>query len=87
MKAAERVVGYPLLAPSQSSRVRSLASYDLPPISGFLGRACFVGKEQTANLLEHVLASVDRVQAHRAQKTVAAGAEKKKPGGAWGNAI
>ena len=87
VKAAEHVIGTPLLAASQSSRVRSLASYGLPPISGFLERSCFVGKKQTAHLLEHVLASVDRAQAHRAQKTVAAGAERKKPVGAWGNAI
>ena len=87
VKAAERVLGTSLLAPTPSSRVRSLAAYGLPPISGFLERACFAGKEQTANLLEHVLAAVDRVQAHRAQKTTAAGAERKKPVGAWGNAI
>ena len=51
VKAAERVVGISLLAPSQSARVRSLASSGLAAISGFLGRACFLGKEERVNLL------------------------------------
>jgi len=83
--AAGRLLGVQLMPSTAAHRVRSLASFGLPPMSGFKSRAVLVGGLHTVSLIKRTLSAVDMIAQHRSTRK---GVGKKKAAvGAWGDKI
>jgi hypothetical protein len=85
--AAEKRLQIKLLPPSKSHKVRALASFGIPPVSGVAHRAIFVAGDITNFVLTQVMEQVDQVAAHRTNNKGGGGQRKKKPVGAWGSQL